>query len=202
MRECQELHDTKVATDFSPQFIYRHRVNAPALGMYGRDVMRIMHKIGASTEKSYLFGSRHEPSEAVMTEASKYTIKEYARVHTIGAVKEALVNDGPCFIAFPVYNYGTRMWKPWPGDRRRGGHAMAVVGYTKQGFIIRNSWGTRWGDDGHCIYPYGDFGAHWEIWTTVDREGSAIPHEPESKWHCGICEALFRMHRKRKDSEA
>lgn len=31
----------------------------------------------------------------------------------------------------------------------RGGHAVAVVGYTDDHrFIIRNSWGTRWGDDG------------------------------------------------------
>ncbi len=31
----------------------------------------------------------------------------------------------------------------------RGGHAVCVVGYTAQGrFIIRNSWGTSWGDHG------------------------------------------------------
>ena len=31
----------------------------------------------------------------------------------------------------------------------RGGHAIAVVGYTASGrFIVRNSWGTTWGDRG------------------------------------------------------
>jgi len=30
----------------------------------------------------------------------------------------------------------------------RGGHAVAIVGYDKDGFIIRNSWGTDWGDSG------------------------------------------------------
>ena len=31
----------------------------------------------------------------------------------------------------------------------RGGHAVAIVGYTAAGrFIIRNSWGTGWGDHG------------------------------------------------------
>jgi len=35
-----------------------------------------------------------------------------------------------------------------PGTTR-GGHAIAVVGYTGDGrFIIRNSWGTVWGDKG------------------------------------------------------
>jgi C1A family cysteine protease len=31
----------------------------------------------------------------------------------------------------------------------RGGHAVAIVGYTSTGrFIVRNSWGTSWGDKG------------------------------------------------------
>ena len=32
---------------------------------------------------------------------------------------------------------------------KRGGHAVCVVGYRADGrFIIRNSWGTTWGDAG------------------------------------------------------
>lgn len=34
-------------------------------------------------------------------------------------------------------------------DTVRGGHAVTVVGYTASGrFVIRNSWGTAWGDNG------------------------------------------------------
>ena len=29
-----------------------------------------------------------------------------------------------------------------------GGHAIALVGYTKTHFIVRNSWGTDWADGG------------------------------------------------------
>ena len=29
-----------------------------------------------------------------------------------------------------------------------GGHACALVGYTRDRFIVRNSWGTDWGDNG------------------------------------------------------
>jgi len=36
----------------------------------------------------------------------------------------------------------------YQADTARGGHAIAVVGYTPDRFIIRNSWGVRWGDEG------------------------------------------------------
>jgi hypothetical protein len=36
----------------------------------------------------------------------------------------------------------------------RGGHAVAIVGYTRDRFIIRNSWGTGWGDKGFAYASY------------------------------------------------
>lgn len=37
-----------------------------------------------------------------------------------------------------------------------GGHAMMAVGYDdmERHFIVRNSWGTTWGDNGYCYMPY------------------------------------------------
>jgi C1A family cysteine protease len=32
----------------------------------------------------------------------------------------------------------------------RGGHAVALVGYTADRFLVRNSWGTAWGDRGYA----------------------------------------------------
>jgi hypothetical protein len=39
---------------------------------------------------------------------------------------------------------------------KRGGHAVALVGYTPDRFIVRNSWGTGWGDKGfaHASLAY------------------------------------------------
>jgi C1A family cysteine protease len=33
----------------------------------------------------------------------------------------------------------------------RGGHCVALVGYTPDRFIVRNSWGTTWGDGGFAF---------------------------------------------------
>ncbi len=38
----------------------------------------------------------------------------------------------------------------------RGGHAVALVGYTADYFIVRNSWGTVWGDQGFG-YAHNDY---------------------------------------------
>ncbi|MCP4263533.1 MAG: C1 family peptidase [Planctomycetes bacterium] len=34
-------------------------------------------------------------------------------------------------------------------NTKRGGHAVALVGYTKDRFIVRNSWGPSWGHKGY-----------------------------------------------------
>jgi len=190
IKEYQEFYDTQVRADFSPQYVYNNRVNKPDAGMYGRDVMRIMHELGVATENSYPFGSTQDPSDDVIAQAKEYRVKEYARVQTIDGAKEALYRDGPLYISFPVFNKGISMWKPRPNETQQGGHAMTVVGYNTKGFIIRNSWGDKWGDKGHCIYPYEDFGAHWEIWATVDRKGSRAPEPsvpPRKKLFFGLC---------------
>ena len=36
---------------------------------------------------------------------------------------------------------------------RHGRHAMLMVGYTGNFFILKNSWGTDWGDQGFCYVP-------------------------------------------------
>jgi len=30
---------------------------------------------------------------------------------------------------------------------------MLIVGYTGNFFILKNSWGTEWGDQGYCYVP-------------------------------------------------
>ena len=40
-----------------------------------------------------------------------------------------------------------------PPSGRHGRHAMLIVGYTGNFFIVKNSWGEQWGDKGYCYIP-------------------------------------------------
>ena len=46
---------------------------------------------------------------------------------------------------------------PPRGEQLIGGHAVLAVGYDDsiQSFIVRNSWGPKWGLKGYCLMPYG-----------------------------------------------
>jgi C1A family cysteine protease len=77
--------------------------------------------------------------------------------------KTWLATTGPILAAFNVDsswdNAGTNngnidVFHP---DTVRGGHAVCIVGYRADGrFIVRNSWGTTWGDKGFG-YLHGDY---------------------------------------------
>ena len=48
------------------------------------------------------------------------------------------------------------MCMPGKDEKLLGGHAVMCVGFSdsKKKFIIRNSWGVNWGDDGYFYMPY------------------------------------------------
>ena len=75
------------------------------------------------------------------------------------------------FFGFPSFNDSNvkgGIPYPCPGERARWGHAIVAVGYdddlkikntrcnkeTQGAFLIRNSWGTGWGDKGYGWLPY------------------------------------------------
>lgn len=42
-------------------------------------------------------------------------------------------------------------------DPADGGHAFAIVGYNRDGFILHNSWGEDWGSGGRALITYEDW---------------------------------------------
>jgi len=106
-----------------------------------------------------------KPSAAAYKEALKYQAIQYQRVpQVLSQMKGCLAAGYPFVFGFTVYEsfesqqVASNGVVPMPpaGEQVLGGHAVLAVGYddSQQRFIVRNSWGTGWGDKGYCYMPY------------------------------------------------
>lgn len=95
-------------------------------------------------------------------------IKGYALIRSLTSLRTALLMNGPCFGALPVYNYSNQFWKRKNGDMLLGYHAISIVGYEKDGFIIRNSWGSSFANNGYTKISFEDANDFIEIWTVLE----------------------------------
>lgn len=183
IKEYHELVDCNVKEFFSPEYIYNLRSDKNINGMYLRDLMKIMQKNGVAREKYWRFKSQKPiDTDQLNSDAQLFKIKNYAKATTVNDVKTALMNAGPCIIAVPVYNTQRHdIWNKKKNEALIGGHAMVIVGWTKQdNFIVRNSWGSHWGFNGYTFLPFKDFEKSvWECYVSYD-EKSVLPKPPPS----------------------
>ena len=123
---------------------------------------------GTSVGMTFKDGLSYLRHHGVSTKKGGQKINEYAMVRNIVSLRNALIANGPCVAALPVYD-DTGYPQFWDSTRGsfKGGHAISIVGWTKEGLIIRNSWGKNFGDKGYTILPYGDFSKILEAWTIV-----------------------------------
>lgn len=125
----------------------------------------------------YDLSKLHElPDLKSMRRATGHRIHSYYRINTTGEdrlddIIGALRSNHPVVFgtsidaAFKKVHSLSPVGPPEGGTI--GGHAMMVVGYLAgKGFIIKNSWGSGWGDDGFCVMApeYLAWGATRDIW--------------------------------------
>lgn len=123
---------------------------------------RSLYAEGMSFKEALKYLQKH----GVATVQGNIKIGKYAKVNSFMALRYALVMNGPCVGGLPVYNsYNTNFWEE---DRSLEGlHAVCIVGYTEDGFIIRNSWGESYGEDGYAFISNEDANKFTEIWTII-----------------------------------
>jgi hypothetical protein len=119
-------------------------------GMTFKDAFRFLRKTGVSSN------------------VGNVKIEKYGKVNKIEDLKYAIILNGPCFGALPVYNNDCEFWIKKPYQRLTGYHAISIVGYDEEGFIIRNSWGSKFCDGGYTKIKYSDFKIFLEVWTVID----------------------------------
>jgi C1A family cysteine protease len=82
---------------------------------------------------------------------------------TVNDLKNALYAYGPTIVTMYVYNdfysYRSGVYSYTTGSYV-GAHAVLAVGYddAQQAFIVKNSWGTGWGEAGYFMIAYSEVG--------------------------------------------
>lgn len=123
---------------------------------------------GACLAKTWQFqldNVNSRPPQDAFNEASNYKITHVERVPVDErAMKQCLAEGYPivfgCKLTERFFNAPNgAVVTPDPNDPQsaeHGRHAMLIVGYSdsNQTFIVRNSWGPNYGDDGYCYMPY------------------------------------------------
>ncbi|MEK4418614.1 C1 family peptidase [Bacillus sp. FSL K6-0268] len=157
-------------TYLSPSYIYYP--SGPKDGMYFESAFQILKQEGVPPETERLYDLNpeninqfKEPLTSLQQRnALPYKISSYQAIrqaNMIADIKQALANQDPVLVGIHVYpNFDATptsgIVPPVTEKKSRGGHALVVVGYdeTNQWFIIRNSWGTKFGDHGYAYMTY------------------------------------------------
>lgn len=165
---------------------YNERAREGTTGVGGvvslRDGFRSLARQGVCVESMWPYRiSRFadRPPAACFRAAIKRRAHSYQRIRRhILHLKYCLAEGYPFVMAICVYkgleSAAARRTGLVPLPRRRepplGGHAVLVVGYSdrRQSFLVRNSWGPRWGLRGYFWLRYRfvtDPARAWDFWT-------------------------------------
>lgn len=117
------------------------------------------------------------PHPDAYEQAVKHKVLRYERIQPgtqaeeIHAIKSAISEGFPVVFGMPV----TQQWLNMRGgdtsyrgvsikDIAVGAHAMTIIGYSQDFFVVENSWGKEWGDGGLGYIPVAQVNSFFEAW--------------------------------------
>ena len=147
--------------------VIEHTVDSDS-GAQIRDGVKSVSKQGGPHEALWPYDIakfKDRPPQAAITDGELHTAVSYQRVARLLNQMKGCLAAGYLFVfGFTVYESfeSQQVAKtgvvPMPGtnEQELGGHAVLAVGYddSQQRFIVRNSWGDKWGIAGYFTMPY------------------------------------------------
>jgi C1A family cysteine protease len=146
-----------------------------------RDAIKAAANLGDCAETDWPYDiskfATRPPAQAY-TDAMQDRALKYQRIpQNLQQMKNCLAQGLPFVVGVSVYNSfesqqsASTGFIPLPknSESLQGGHALLVVGYRDSDlhFIVRNSWGTGFGDGGYIYLPYAylqDEGLSSDFW--------------------------------------
>ncbi len=170
--EFLEKKDNLPQADLSRLFIYyneraiEHTTDSDS-GATLRDGIKSLAKLGVCPEADWKYvisKFKTKPSQKSYADASGHKIVSYHRILSLDDMRNCLAQGYPFVFGFTVYESFESMEvektgvvnMPQPDEAVLGGHAVVAVGYddNQKRFVVRNSWGTKWGMGGYFTIPY------------------------------------------------
>ncbi|HVP20382.1 MAG TPA: C1 family peptidase [Anaerolineaceae bacterium] len=177
LREFLQIKLGATLVPMAPMFVYyeerlmEHDVNQDA-GAQPRDGLKVLAKIGCAPEADdpyNIAAFTNKPSAKAVADAAQYKIAAYHRLKNLNDIQTCLAGGTGVVLGFKVYEsfesnavaQTGKMPMPASGESVVGGHAVFACGYqTDSGtagggyLIVKNSWGTGWGDNGYFYMPF------------------------------------------------
>ena len=99
-------------------------------------------------------------------EFKKYKAEKFYMFNTVNAIKEDIYLHGPIESGFLVYSdfkdYKSGVYQRGKHTQLLGGHAVKIIGWGKENdteyWIVANSWGETWGENGYFRIAFGECG--------------------------------------------
>ena len=142
-------------------------------GAYLRDGVKTLNKQGVCFEKDWTYSKSTKPGAKFTKEPPKkcyedaldnQVLKYMSVTPNLFHLRSCLASGFPFVFGFSVYDsfMSDEVKKtgimPMPKDDEDmlGGHAVMAAGYDNDTrmFLVRNSWGKNWGDNGYFWMPY------------------------------------------------
>jgi C1A family cysteine protease len=134
-----------------------------------RDGVKSVAKQGAPAESVWPYDAARfakKPPQTVYAKAKQDIVTHYSAVaRDITQMRGCLADGYPFVLGFAAYasfegpavKASGILQMPASGEKKMGDHVVLAVGYDdgKKSFIMRNSWGPRWGLKGYFWMPYG-----------------------------------------------
>lgn len=162
---------------FSPTFLWNHLNGGKNKGSKIAKALKILQKDGCCTLKTMPYNKRNRKlytapiTPEMRKEAKKFRISNYAFLRSKAQIQKALqlghvvmiaITTDPQFSSGKLKYYNRKLRLKGEklvklnGRGSHGRHALCVVGYdnARQAFLIMNSWGTKFGDQGFMWISY------------------------------------------------